>query len=114
MINARPPGRSTRAKPRRTTGTSWANTCSRLWDDQTASTDLEGTTDMSTMLAATIMRPLGSMLNVRMWKLCGSAFCVNVGSPVFGSIEDTAMLFSPPRNTRLPSKSTVALARFDT
>ena len=66
------------------------------------------------MLAAVMMRPLGSMLKVRMWKLCGSAFCINVGSPVLGLIENTAMLFSPPWNTRLPLNSTVALARFDT
>jgi len=38
-------------------------------------------------------------------------FRIRVGSPVDWSIENAAMLFSPPANTFLPSNSTVAEAR---
>jgi hypothetical protein len=63
------------------------------------------------MLAATIMRALGSIAKVRSWMPCPSMFWISIGSPVFWLIENTAMLFSPPANTFSPSKSTVDDAR---
>jgi hypothetical protein len=58
------------------------------------------------MLAAMRRRPLGSMAKVRRWLVRASMFCTSVGSPVAGSIANTATLFSPPPNTFFPSSST--------
>ena len=66
------------------------------------------------MLATTRILPLASKEKVRGCIPRVSAFWMSVGSPVTWLIEKTAMLFSPPTNTRLPSKSTVPLARFAT
>ena len=39
--------------------------------------------------------------------VCASMFWISVGSPLAGSIENTATLFSPPLNTFLPPISSV-------
>ena len=48
------------------------------------------------MLAATSMRPLGSMPKVRSCTPRPSIFWISVGSPVVWSMAKTATLFSPP------------------